>query len=322
MLHERASTRHRDGGAACPRRSSGGRHPVAVEAERARAPAAARSRPRRRPGRRRRARRGRCGRRPGRRRGSSASRRPRPSRSRGTITHSPLSRPAPRSIDRASPVAPSMRTSAATEVVASVDGPHAPTPSPTSWRRPTTRSSTRGNSSGTSLSCCSSTRPVAVSSVQRHSCGVASSGPSGLPANMRLVAHDVEHDAVAVVERVERVEHVARRRPRTSARRSPARRAARARPAPRGSSFHAYGKRDAVHRAVEVERDGQVVDDHPALGDRAVVDHRPAVDLDRLDLADEAVGADHDVLQVRAAPSGRRWRAATPVAGSTFGWAV
>ena len=58
----------------------------------------------------------------------------------------------------------------------------------------------------------------------------------------------------------------------------------------------------AAHRRIDIERDREVVDDHPTLGDRAVVHHRTVDDLDRLHLPDPGVGPDDDVLQVRDRP--------------------
>ncbi len=60
-------------------------------------------------------------------------------------------------------------------------------------------------------------------------------------------------------------------------------------------------EREALGGDIEVDRDGQVVDQRPVGGDRDVVDHRHAVDRD-LDRARHlAVGTDHDVVEEEAA---------------------
>ena len=119
------------------------------------------------------------------------------------------------------------------------------------------------------------------------------------------VADDVEHDAVAVVVGVQRVEHVAgldveppdvvgRGLPRQDADASGVVR------------VPPVGEARAGHGSVEVEGHRQVVDHDVVLGEREVVHHRAGADLDVDGAAHPAVGADHRVLHdVAPAPEVR-----------------
>ena len=115
-------------------------------------------------------------------------------------------------------------------------------------------------------------------------------GAEALGVEHPVVAHDVEHDAVAVVVGVERVEHVARRHLEPAHVGAVA--AERDQPDPGGAVvLPRVREAGAAHGDVEVEDHRQVVDDHPALGDRAVVHHRPVGDVDRATPAPRAPSA-------------------------------